>query len=97
MKYFIAVLSVLSTVIWIGFAGKINKIQLVFVVPADSSLFTTQIISNRKLKVEEEDRGDASETEIKGSGSELAGNEEGSKDRKRRDGKERKRRNFHLR
>jgi hypothetical protein len=66
-------------------AAKINKIQLVFVVPAESSLFTTPIISNRKLKDdEEEDSGEGSDTEIKESGSEQAGNEEGSKDEKRR-------------
>jgi hypothetical protein len=44
----------------------------------------TQIISDRKLKDEEEGSEETTETEIKGSGSEKDGNEEGgSKDKKR--------------
>jgi hypothetical protein len=69
--------------------AKVNKIQLVFVVPAESSLFVTQIISNSKLKDEEEGSEEGLETEIKGSGSEKDGNAEGSKDKKRR-GRKRK-------
>jgi hypothetical protein len=64
--------------------AKINKIQFVFVVPADSSLFMTQIISDRKLNDEEEGSEEGTETEIMVSGREKDGTAEGSKDKKRR-------------
>jgi hypothetical protein len=54
----------------------------------------TQIISDRKLKDEEEGSEEGIETEIKVSGREKDGNAEGI--RRGADGKGRKHRNFHL-